>query len=96
MPYDLKGKQPALESGSTVLVTGVTGLIGGHVADKLIDDGYKVRGTTRSASKGKWAEEYFSQKYGPEKFELVEVPDLTNENALKEVLDGMCRVSIFF
>ncbi|KAG6819145.1 hypothetical protein H0H93_014920 [Arthromyces matolae] len=34
-------------SGKLVLVTGVTGFIAGHVANQLLDAGYRVRGTAR-------------------------------------------------
>ncbi|KAF8992659.1 hypothetical protein BDQ17DRAFT_1546355 [Cyathus striatus] len=34
-------------SGKLVLVTGVTGFIAGHVADQLLQKGYRVRGTVR-------------------------------------------------
>ena len=34
-----------------VLVSGVSGFIGMHCAKQLLDEGYKVVGTTRSASK---------------------------------------------
>ena len=34
-----------------VLVSGVSGFIGMHCAKQLLDKGYKVVGTTRSASK---------------------------------------------
>ena len=35
-----------------VLVTGISGYIGAHVAAKLLADGYRVRGTVRSLGKG--------------------------------------------
>jgi uncharacterized protein YbjT (DUF2867 family) len=36
-----------LEHGSLILVTGVNGLLGSHVADQLLHAGYKVRGSVR-------------------------------------------------
>ncbi|KAF8879115.1 hypothetical protein BD779DRAFT_1789028 [Infundibulicybe gibba] len=36
-------------SGKLVLVTGVSGFIAGHVADALLEAGYRVRGTARGA-----------------------------------------------
>ena len=36
----------------TVLVTGISGYIAGHVAFGLLNKGYKVRGTVRSIAKG--------------------------------------------
>ncbi|KAF8154863.1 hypothetical protein B0H34DRAFT_540865 [Crassisporium funariophilum] len=36
-------------SGELILVTGVTGFIAGHVAEQLLQRGYRVRGTVRSA-----------------------------------------------
>jgi uncharacterized protein YbjT (DUF2867 family) len=39
-----------LSAGSTVLVTGATGLIGSATADELLRRGFKVRAVTRDAS----------------------------------------------
>ena len=36
----------------TVLVTGISGYIGSHVAAKLLEQGFKVRGTVRALGKG--------------------------------------------
>ncbi|KAF2099358.1 NAD(P)-binding protein [Rhizodiscina lignyota] len=45
---------PVLPKGSWILVTGVSGYIGSHVADQLLAAGYKVRGITRNAEKSKF------------------------------------------
>lgn len=58
----------AIPQGSTVLVTGVNGFVGSHVADQLLLAGYKVRGTARDATKTKWAQDLFDKKYGTEVF----------------------------
>lgn len=44
------GKDGAL-SKKTVLITGVSGYLGLHVAKALLEKGYEVRGTIRSSSK---------------------------------------------
>ena len=47
----------SLLRGETVLVTGVTGFIGSHVAERLLALGANVRGLARSAAKGTWLAE---------------------------------------
>ncbi|OAA56271.1 NAD dependent epimerase/dehydratase [Niveomyces insectorum RCEF 264] len=81
--------KPVIPKGSTVLVTGVNGFIGSHVADQLIRFGYKVRGTVRDTAKGAWVVKYFDETYGPGAFELVAVPDLTAETAYDKVIKGV-------
>jgi hypothetical protein len=34
--------EPALATGATVLVTGVSGFVGSHIADHLLSGGYNV------------------------------------------------------
>ena len=38
--------------GRTILITGATGFIARHIALQLLQQGYRVRGTVRSAAKG--------------------------------------------
>lgn len=48
---DFDGKQLALPRGSLILVTGVSGYIGAHVANEALRAGYRVRGTARTEKK---------------------------------------------
>jgi len=58
----------------TVLVTGVTGFIAGHVVHELLGRGYSVRGTVRSLAKAaKLKALYESLGHDPAKFELIEL-----------------------
>ncbi|KAL1847265.1 hypothetical protein Daus18300_014000 [Diaporthe australafricana] len=85
----LKGiPSPAIPYGSLIVVSGVNGYIGSHVADQALSAGFRVRGTTRSLDRNAWVQQYFKSKYGSEVFELVEVPDMTIEGAFDSVLKG--------
>lgn len=88
MIYDLKGKSPAIPIGSLVLVTGISGYIGSHVADQLLQAGYCVRGTVRDESKGEWVRELFNKKYGEGKVETVVVADMAHDGAFDEACKG--------
>ena len=81
-------KDPALPLGSIVVISGVSGFIGSHVADQVLAAGYKVRGTTRSVERNAWVVEYFRTKYGAASFELVEVPDMEAEGAFNMAVFG--------
>ncbi|OAA66939.1 NAD dependent epimerase/dehydratase [Niveomyces insectorum RCEF 264] len=83
---------PAVPKGSTVLVTGVNGFIGSHVANQFVHYGYKVRGTVRDTAKNAWISTYFDKTYGPGNFELVSVPDMTVEGAYAEAAKGVAAV----
>ncbi|CAB58730.1 Flavonol reductase/cinnamoyl-CoA reductase family protein [Schizosaccharomyces pombe] len=71
-------------SGKLVLVTGVTGFIGAHVAEQLLQAGYRVRGTVRSMEK---ADELIRLNPGlKDKIEFVIVKDVSASNAFDGVL----------
>lgn len=77
--------------GSLVLVTGVNGYLGLHVADQLLLSGYKVRGTVRDAGKAQWTKEYFDTKYGVGNFEVAIIEEMGVEGVFDEVMKGMIR-----
>lgn len=79
---------PAVPQGSTVLVTGVNGFLGSHIANQFLRYGYKVRGTVRDPSKESWAIDVFSKLYGKDKFELFGVPEMEVEGAYDEAVKG--------
>jgi nucleoside-diphosphate-sugar epimerase len=66
---------PAIQLGSKVLVSGANGYLAIWIIKTLLDKGYSVRGTVRSANKGEHLTKIFSS-YGS-KFELTVVKDIT-------------------
>jgi nucleoside-diphosphate-sugar epimerase len=79
----------ALPKDSLVLVTGVNGYIGSHVADQFLEAGYRVRGTAREIAKAEGLKHLWEKKYGPGRFEVVAVPDMAVEGAFDEAVKGM-------
>ncbi|KAK1980913.1 NAD dependent epimerase/dehydratase [Colletotrichum cereale] len=79
---------PVIPTGSLVLVTGVNGYIGSHVADQFLHYGYNVRGAVRDVIKSSWLCDLFEGKYGKGRFELAAVPDMSAEGAYDEVVKG--------
>ncbi|KAF2102727.1 NAD(P)-binding protein [Rhizodiscina lignyota] len=84
-------QDPAIPQGSWVLVTGVNGYIGSHVADQVLAAGYKVRGSVRNAEKAKWLLDLFAP-YGRDNFDLVQISDLTAEGAFDEATKDVAGV----
>jgi nucleoside-diphosphate-sugar epimerase len=76
-----------IEKGSRVLVTGVTGFIGTHVADQLLKAGYKVTGTARSQAKADTLQPLVA-KYGSENFKVIITEGLDKEGAFDEAVKG--------
>ncbi|KAF3112869.1 methylglyoxal reductase (NADPH-dependent) gre2 [Orbilia oligospora] len=81
--------------GGLILVTGVTGefnmpsyLIASWTALKLLEQGYKVRGTARTLSKAEFLKDGPFSKYASN-FEIVEVADLEDNGAFNEAVKGV-------
>lgn len=75
--------------GGLVLVTGVNGFVGSHIASCLLGLGYKVRGTVRSADKASWIREAMTERHSNSSFEVVLVPDITITGAWDEAIKGV-------
>ncbi|KAK6532552.1 methylglyoxal reductase (NADPH-dependent) gre2 [Arthrobotrys megalospora] len=74
--------------GGLILVTGVTGYIASWTALKLLEQGYKVRGTARTLSKAEYLKNGPFAKYVVN-FEVVEVADLEDDGAFNEAVKGV-------
>ncbi|KAI0975923.1 hypothetical protein F4678DRAFT_419078 [Xylaria arbuscula] len=79
--------------GSFILITGANGLVASWAADKFLEAGYRVRGTVRSVSRCAWMEPFFAERYGPDRFELVEVSNFSAPGAWDEAVRGVAGVA---
>jgi nucleoside-diphosphate-sugar epimerase len=86
------GNMTNIEKGDIVLVTGVSGYIGSHVAEQLIVAGYKVRGTSRTSLKAQWLVDYLDKKFGSGKIDIVEVPDMVQDGAYDAAVVGVSGI----
>ncbi|KAI6107410.1 hypothetical protein EV401DRAFT_2003366, partial [Pisolithus croceorrhizus] len=82
---------PVIQPPSKVLVSGANGYIAMWTIRDLLEHGYSVRGTVRSAQKGEYIRKYFAD-YG-EKLELVVVEDITKEGAFDEAVKGVDAIA---
>ncbi|KAJ2991089.1 hypothetical protein NUW58_g2649 [Xylaria curta] len=82
----------AIPKGSIILVTGVNGFIGSHIADQFLHHGFKVRGTVRNVDKNAWLADTFREKYGYERFELWRIPDMAVSGAFDAAVEGVSAV----
>ena len=81
---------PALPQSSLILITGVNGYVGSHIALELLTRGYRVRGTVRDAYKGEYMRALFPpEKYGKDAFSAVIVPDMAASGAFEEFIQGV-------
>lgn len=81
-----------LTLGSTVLVTGITGYIGSHVADQLLQAGFKVRGTVRNVEKAAGLLKNWESKFGAGQVDLVVVQDISKPGAFDEAVKGYFKI----
>ncbi|KAH8164928.1 hypothetical protein CIB48_g3314 [Xylaria polymorpha] len=83
----------AIPKGSTVLVTGVSGFVGSHIADQFLHHGFRVRGTVRDQEKYVWLSNLFNEKYGPGSFEFCQISDMAVPNAFDMAIKGVSAVA---
>lgn len=77
-------------SGSTVFVTGANGFIAQYIVIYLLEKGYTVIGSVRSASKG----EPLKANLNSPRFSYVVIPDLIEEGAFTKVLTDHKEIEI--
>ncbi|KAL3494424.1 putative aldehyde reductase 2 [Aspergillus germanicus] len=82
----------AIPEDSVVVVVGANGYIAVETCEKLLQAGYRVRGTVRDVSKHRpWMHKLFDNMW-PGKFELVQVQDFEEEGAFDEAFRGASGV----
>ncbi|GMK54055.1 hypothetical protein CspeluHIS016_0106410 [Cutaneotrichosporon spelunceum] len=74
--------------GSLILVTGASGYIASWITLYLLEQGFSVRGTTRTATKGQWMKGMYAAR-GFDGFEYTVVSDLENEDAFGDAARGV-------
>ncbi|GAA5868526.1 hypothetical protein JCM8547_003174 [Rhodosporidiobolus lusitaniae] len=79
---------PVLPVGSLILVTGVNGLIGSHIANEALKLGYRVRGVVRAKNKIAGLKKRWDEQF-PGQFEVAVVPDLQVEGAYDDAIKGV-------
>ncbi|KAK4241529.1 NAD(P)-binding protein [Achaetomium macrosporum] len=82
--------ETTVPKGSWVLVTGVNGWVGSHVAQQFLERGYKVRGTVRDPVKSSWlVDSLFKSHADRGDFELVRVTDMAEDHAFDVAVKGV-------
>lgn len=64
------------------------------VSEELLKLGYRVRGTTRSASSAKAISDKFQSLYGQDLFEVAEIKDYTLDGAYESSLKGQFNLAV--
>jgi nucleoside-diphosphate-sugar epimerase len=84
----------SLDAKPLVLLTGPNGFVGAHVLDRLLSEGFQVRGTVRSQAKA----DFFRKNYASQSSDIsfLVVPDIQAPNALDAAMtdaDYVCHVA---
>ncbi|KAK3900064.1 hypothetical protein C8A05DRAFT_46015 [Staphylotrichum tortipilum] len=82
-----------LPHSALILVTGANGLIASHATDQLLAAGYRVRGTVRSIARCAYLGPLFEARHGPGRFELGEIPDVTDAEVWDLAMYGVSAVA---
>jgi nucleoside-diphosphate-sugar epimerase len=84
----MKISNPAIPLGSTVVVIGANGYIALETCVKLLEAGFRVRGTVRDVQQHRgWMHKLFDTTW-PSMFELVQVPDFEADKAFDVAFKG--------
>ena len=73
----------------TVLVTGATGFIASHLIVRLLDNGYKVRGTARTSGKAQRLNEVLSAYTGRDIDIPIVAADLSSDEGWDQAVEGV-------
>ncbi|OJJ89196.1 uncharacterized protein ASPGLDRAFT_62755 [Aspergillus glaucus CBS 516.65] len=84
---------PTIPLDSLILVTAANGLVASHITDQLLVVGYRVRGTIRNKTKNAWMISLFNDRYGSDRFELVEIPDASVPGVWDGVVKGVAVIA---
>ncbi|KAL3469189.1 NAD(P)-binding protein [Aspergillus californicus] len=87
----MKIKNPAIPFDSFVAVIGANGYIAQETCHKLLEAGYRVRGTVRDVERNAWLNDILDSQF-PGKFELVQVVDFEAEGAFDAAFKGAAGV----
>lgn len=85
---NMSAEIPCIPRGSLILVTGANSWHGMHIIDRLLREGYDVRGTVRSASKVMHTTAFFHARYAADRFAAMVVPDMAIPGAFRSAVRG--------
>ncbi|VDB97971.1 unnamed protein product [Peniophora sp. CBMAI 1063] len=78
---------PSVPAPAKVLVTGANGFLGAWIVRTLLEHGYSVRGTVRTADKGETIRGSLGER--GDRFEYVVVEDVLKEGAFDDAMEGV-------